>query len=90
MRSLLQRLLRTTRTGTSSTDAKQRLKFLLVHDEIDMTPARLEMMKAEIMEVIARYVDVDLEGVEFKLEKEEGAVALVSNVPVRRVNARAS
>jgi cell division topological specificity factor len=41
-------------------------------------------MKEEIMEVIHRYVDVETDGVEFKLDKSEGHIALVSNVPVRR------
>ena len=73
----------------SKKDAKQRLKFLLIHDQIDLTPTQLEEMKAEIMDVITRYVEIDSETVEFKLNREEGHVALVSSVPVRRVTARA-
>jgi len=73
----------------SKKDAKQRLKFLLIHDQIDLTPGQLEEMKAEIMEVITRYVEIDSETAEFKLNREEGHVALVSSVPVRRVTARA-
>ena len=73
----------------SKEDAKQRLKFLLIHDQVDLTPAQLEAMKLEIMEVIARYVDVDRESTSFRLERCESEVALVSTVPVRRVVARA-
>lgn len=73
----------------SKEDAKSRLKLLLVHDQVDLTPAQLESMKAEIVEVIARYVEVDRDAVDFKLEKTSGEIALVSNVPVRRVTARA-
>jgi cell division topological specificity factor len=73
----------------SKKDAKQRLKFLLIHDQIDLTPGQLEEMKAEIMDVITRYVEIDTETAEFKLNREEGHVALVSSVPVRRVTARA-
>ena len=72
----------------SSQDAKARLKFLLVHDEIDLSPAQVEKLKAEIMEVIAKYVDVDQDSVDFRLDKAGGRIALVSNVPVRRVTAR--
>ena len=43
----------------SKEEAKARLKFLLVHDQVDLTPAQIESMKTEIMEVISRYVDVD-------------------------------
>ncbi|MCB9681604.1 MAG: cell division topological specificity factor MinE [Alphaproteobacteria bacterium] len=76
-------------TSKSSSDAKQRLKVLLVHDEIDLPPAKMEQMKVEILEVVARYVDVKEDQVTFKLNKSEGEVALVSSVPVRRVHARA-
>ena len=73
----------------SKDDAKARLKLLLVHDAVDLTPAQLEAMKAEVVEVIGRYVEIDKEAVDFKLERADGEVALVSNVPVRRVTARA-
>jgi len=73
----------------SKDDAKARLKLLLVHDAVDLTPAQLEAMKAEVVEVIARYVEINKEAVDFKLERADGEVALVSNVPVRRVTARA-
>lgn len=75
--------------GSSGADAKARLKVLLVHDEIDLPPAKLEQMKAEILEVVARYVEVQEDRVSFKLDKDSGTVSLVSNVPVRRVLARA-
>lgn len=78
-----------TRTS-SKEDAKQRLKFLLIHDQVDMTPAQLEAMKAEIMEVIARYMDVDQSDTIFKLERLQDKVALVSSVPVKRVTQRAA
>lgn len=74
--------------GRSKDDAKQRLKFLLVHDQVDLTPVQLEKMKAEIIQVIAKYVEVEDDGVEFKLDRDDGQVALVSSVPVRRVTAR--
>ena len=78
------------RREASKDEAKARLKFLLVHDQVDLTPAQLEAMKSEIMEVIARYVEVETSGVDFRLEREEGTVALVSNIPVRRVAQRAA
>ncbi len=74
----------------SKDEAKQRLKLLLIHDQVDLPLAQLERMKDEILEVIARYCEVDRdEGVEFKLDREDGHVQLVSSIPVRRVIARA-
>lgn len=74
----------------SKDDAKQRLKFLLIHDQVDLTPVQLDKMKDEIMEVIQRYVEVDTDSMEFSLNREDGHVALVSSIPVKRVTARAS
>lgn len=73
----------------SKDDAKARLKMLLVHDAVDLTPREMEAMKAEVMEVIARYVDIDKDSVDFRLERASGEISLVSNVPVKRVTARA-
>ena len=73
----------------SKDDAKARLKLLLVHDQVDLSPAQLDSMKAEIIEVIGRYVEIDRDSVDFKLERSNGEIALVSNVPVRQVVARA-
>lgn len=85
----IEKLLGTDRAQKSKDDAKQRLKFLLIHEQVDLTPAQLELMKTEIMEVIGRYVEIDQDSVDFKLNREDGQIALVSSVPVRRVNARA-
>ena len=74
----------------SKDEAKQRLKFLLIHDQVDLTPGQMEAMKNEIMEVIAKYVEIDPDGTEFKLERGEKEIALVSSVPVRRVVQRAA
>ena len=74
--------------SNSKDEAKQRLKFLLIHDQVDLTPAQLEAMKSEIMEVICKYMDVDQQETVFRLERLEDKVALVSSVPVRRVISR--
>jgi len=94
MRGLLSKLERSLEQflGTSKVkskdDAKQRLKFLLIHDQVDLSAAQLDQMKVEIMEVISRYLEVDADGLEFKLNKEDGQIALVSSVPVKRVTQR--
>lgn len=88
MRDLLRRILGQP-TGSTASDAKQRLKVLLVHDEIDLPPARMQKMKAEILEVVAKYVDVRKDEATIELERASDGVSLISHVPVRRVHARA-
>ena len=88
MRSLLQKLQDALGPQRSSKDdAKQRLKFLLIHDQVDLTPAQLDEMKREILEVIGKYCEIDQQDdIEFKLNREEGCISLVSSVPVRKVH----
>ncbi|MEL6349816.1 MAG: cell division topological specificity factor MinE [Myxococcota bacterium] len=88
MRDILNRLLR--RTKSSKEEAKQRLKFLLIHDQVDLTPAQLEEMKNEIIAVLEKYVEINSEETEFRLERSEDSIALVSSIPVQRVIARAA
>ncbi len=72
----------------SKDEAKQRLKLLLIHDQVDLSPAQMEAMKAEILAVIGKYVEIDPASVDFRLHKDENSIALVSSVPVRRVTER--
>ncbi len=72
----------------SKEDAKQRLKVVLIHDQLALTPGAMDQMKAEMLEVVRRYVVVD-EPVAFELRKEDGQVSIVSQLPVRPMHARA-
>jgi cell division topological specificity factor len=71
-------------------EAKKRLQVLLIHDQVDITPAQMEEMRSEIAAIAAKYLDVDPDSMELKLDKEDGRVSLVSTLPVNRVTARAS
>ncbi len=76
------------RKTRSKDESKQRLKFLLIHDQVDLTPAQLDAMKEELLEVIQRYVEIDPENCELKLARGEDSIELVSSVPVQRVLSR--
>lgn len=76
------------RASGSKEDAKSRLKILLVHDQVDLTPNQMQAMKAEILDVIARYCEVDRDHVDVRLEKADNGISVVSSVPVRRVTTR--
>ena len=89
MFGMLSRLLQGEPRRTGSKDeAKQRLKVLLIHDQVDLTQGQMAEMKKEIMDVIAKYVEIDKDAMDIRLEKEGGQVALISTTPVRRVHSR--
>ena len=47
-------------------------------------PELLEQMRREILEVVARYVEIDLAEGDVSLETEDRVTALVANLPIRR------
>jgi cell division topological specificity factor len=78
----IQRLLG--RQKPSGTMAKERLQLVLAHDRSDLNPELLEQMRREILEVVQRYVEIDLEEGDVSLETEDRVTALVANLPIKR------
>ena len=82
MTSLLNRLFGRPRKGSGKT-AKDRLRFVLQHDRINLPPERLEEMKRDILAVIVKYVVVDKDHVEIALEqRDRNHSKLVAQIPV--------
>ena len=50
----------------------------------DLNPELLEQMRREILEVVGRYVEIDLSEGDVSLETEDRVTALVANLPIRR------
>jgi len=83
MLDLVDRLLR--RSSPSSSTAKQRLKVILAHDRAGLNPEMLDAMRRDILEVVARYVEIDDGETEIALESDDGVTALIANLPIRRI-----
>jgi cell division topological specificity factor len=65
--------------------AKDRLRFVLMHDRADIPAPMMEEMRKEILQVLSKYVDIDENSLDVSLERAEGTVALIANIPIRRV-----
>ncbi len=69
LRDILNKLLR--RQEASANMARERLQLVLAHDRTDLSPDLLDQMRREILEVVAKYVEIDIEDGAVSLETED-------------------
>jgi cell division topological specificity factor len=69
--------------GGSKNIAKERLRLVLVHDRTSISPQLLETLKAEMIQVISNYMEIDESALEVNLDSSGNTVALVANIPVK-------
>ncbi|HYG59410.1 MAG TPA: cell division topological specificity factor MinE [Symbiobacteriaceae bacterium] len=73
------------RDNASADIAKERLRLVLVHDRTNVSPQFLEALKEELIAVISRYMEIEEDHMDVTLQSGEHQVALVANIPVRRM-----
>jgi len=77
------------RSGRRSAEsAKERLQLVLVHDRTDLSPAVLESLKDDLLEVISRYVEIDPDAVHIELTRDGRSQRLVADIPLIPVSSR--
>lgn len=86
MASFFERMLGRGPTKGSSSKAKERLQFILVHDRINLPPERLEAMKQDILAVISKYVAIDADNVDIALQRRQRDSLLVAEIPFTKTN----
>lgn len=72
----------------SADKAKERLKLVLIHDRVDLTPDMMEKMKNELLVVISHYVDIDPNLVNISMTQEGREQRLVADIPIRITHRR--
>lgn len=82
MLELLQRLFRRDTQKSSKNVAQERLRLVLMHDRMDLSPLVLEDLRKDLMDVIKEYMDIDENEMVIDLEQDKKCVALVANIPV--------
>lgn len=67
---------------TSAETAKQRLRFVLVHDRAEIPPGVLALIKDDIIAVISRRVNIDRDHVEVNVTHEDTESKLLVDIPL--------
>jgi len=62
--------------------AKQRLKFALLTDKLDVKKEMLKDLQKDLIEVISRYFEIDKESITIDIQRSEECSALVFNSPI--------
>ena len=76
---------------SSGSVAKDRLKLVLIHDRANCNTDLLEMMKNDIMQVIAKYMDIDeAAGMDINIsqttdDNNKTVPVLYANIPIKNM-----
>ncbi len=62
--------------------AKERLKLVLTHDRVDISPQMFEKLRRDLAIACAKYVEIDEAGMNVRLDSQDRTLALVASVPV--------
>lgn len=73
------------REEASGTQAKERLRLVLMSDRVSLAPDVFDSMKSEMLGVVRRYLDIDERGLDVHFENAERQFMLLANIPVLKV-----
>jgi cell division topological specificity factor len=76
------------RAKASKDVAKERLKYVLVKDRSDVSPAVMAELTRDLGRVLSGYMDVDQSRLNVEIRPDEREVALVARVPVKNFKRR--
>ena len=71
------------RKQKSGTVAKNRLQLVLIQDRLNTTPEMLEMLKSDILKVLANYMEIDENDLDIDMDSGADGPALVANIPIK-------
>ena len=73
----------------SSSVAKERLQLVLIHDRNDISPEILTALRSDLIDTIKKYLDIDENGIELDLNREDHSVALLASIPLKNMRRHA-
>ena len=74
-----------TKHGESAKDvACNRLKLVLMQDRTNLSPAIMDRMRNELIDLLSQYLELDRELLDLNFEQEDEQMALMLSIPVIR------
>jgi cell division topological specificity factor len=79
-------------TGKTSSahEAKERLKLVLIHDRMDITPATMESLKDDLLKAISRHIQIEPESVKITMMHEGREQRLVADIQLKHHERKAT
>lgn len=62
--------------------AKERLKLVLMHERVSLSPEQFAKMKDEIIGVISKYLEIDMRDTDITVQNEKTTTAFVLNAKI--------
>ncbi|GAC1428090.1 MAG: hypothetical protein NVSMB5_22900 [Candidatus Velthaea sp.] len=72
----------------SGATARERLRLVLLSDHLSLAPDVVEALRADLIAVISKYVEVDEAHCDVSFEQQDSAVAMLANIPILALRAR--
>ncbi len=73
------------RRGETRQTARDRLRLVLIHDRASLSPQIMESLKEDLIHIISKYLEIDVNELEIGLEQKDGSMALAANIPIKKV-----
>lgn len=70
------------RERQSASQAKERLKLVLIHDRTNLNAATLDSLKDDLIGVISRYVEIDPQAVNIDITHNGREQRLIADIPI--------
>ena len=83
MASFLQRLFGSEQASKEL--AKDRLKLVLIHDRASLSPAMMDNLRRDLVEVISKYMEFDESALDVQMAEQDSMTMLEVNIPVANV-----
>ncbi len=76
------------RQTNSASQAKERMKLVLVHDRTNLSSKTLEELKDELIGVISRHIEIDEKAVRIEVSQQGREQRLIADIPLRPTQRR--